>query len=194
MSLRAVSTLNIYEKWEIRARYNEKCKYSVWNFDKWTKKCPKCVRVKKLDDPPQCFQDSCQSISMNMWVETIGTGRAGCGCFRKDFFLSVGACPLLWMYCLYICARAYRKQGNRRSNWLMNRILIVELSISYWHLVSEVEYNTGRAPWRGGGECWPEPERQGALWAVRSSLRARPQMWAHPRSVRSQHSEVTAIT
>ena len=84
--------------------------------------------------------------------------------------------------------------GDQTSNWLMNRILIVELSISYWHLVSEVEYNTGRAPWRGGGECWPEPERQGALWAVRSSLRARPQMWAHPRSVRSQHSEVTAIT
>ena len=35
--------------------------------------------MKKLDDPPQCFQDSCQSISLNMWVETIGTGRAGRG-------------------------------------------------------------------------------------------------------------------
>ena len=154
--------------------------------------------VKKLDDPPQCFQDSCQSISLNMWVETIGTGRAGCGCFRKDF-LSVGACTILWMYCLYICVRAYRKQGNWRSNWLINRILIVKLSISYWHLVSEVEYNTGRAPWRGGGECWPEPEEARRLLsrAEQSSLRARTQMWAHPHSVRlywSHHSEVTAIS
>ena len=154
--------------------------------------------VKKLDDPPQCFQDSCQSISLNMWVETIGTGRAGRGCLRKDF-LSVGACTILWMYCLYICARAYRKQGNWRSNWLINRILIVKLSISYWHLVSEVECNTGRAPWRGGGECWPEPEEARRLLsrAEQSSLRARTQMWAHQHSVRlylSHHSEVTLVT
>ena len=76
------------------------------------------------------------------------------------------------------------KQGNWRSNWLINRILIVKLSISYWHLVSEVEYNTGRAPGRGGGECWPEPEEARRLLsrAEQSSLRARTQMWAHPHS------------
>ena len=131
-----------------------------------------------------------RQLSVNFW--TCGSRQlepAGRGCFRKDF-LSVGACTILWMYCLYICARAYRKQGNWRSNWLINRILIVKLSISYWHLVSEVEYNTGRAPGRGGGECWPEPEEARRLLsrAERSSLRARTQMWAHP------HSEVTLVT
>ena len=101
---------------------------------------------------------------MNMWVETIGTGRAGCGCFRKDIFY-----PLVRVHyyecivCIFVPGHIVNKViGDQTSNWLMNRILIVKLSISYWHLVSEVEYNTGRAPWRGGGECWPEPERQGA--------------------------------